>query len=242
MAEAAVSSMTAPRTPAEAAGTPPHGPTRNVRDDSTLAYRPLSQYAIASAVLAIASPLACFDWWLAIIPGCGLALGLVGWLQTASRPDTLAGRPLAIGGAAFSLCCLVGSLTWLSIVYAAELPPGYERIGYDILQPLPGDPPDSVPDSARAADGRDVLLKGYMYPGKQQRGIVEFLLVRDQGDCCFGGNPKLTDRVLVRLADRQGIDFTPRLVKIAGRFTVRPGGAESLDGGVLYHLDQAFTR
>ena len=213
----------------------------DVPEDSG-SYRSLSHYAIASAVLAIASPLACFDWWLAVLPAAGLVLGLMGWMQIASRPDTLAGKPLAMGSAAFAGCCLVGSLTWLSIVYAAELPPGFERIGYDILQPLEGDPPDSVPDSARAVDGKDVLLKGYMYPGKQQRGIVEFLLVRDQGDCCFGGNPKLTDRVLVQLADRQGIDFTPRLVKIAGRFSVLQGGTATIDGGVLYHLDQAFIR
>jgi hypothetical protein len=85
-------------------------------------------------------------------------------------------------------------------------------------------------------------LTGYMYPGSRQRGISDFLLVRDQGDCCFGGNPKITDRVLVRLTDQTGIEFTPRLVKIAGRFRVEPAGAPDLGGGVLYHLDDAFVR
>ena len=90
--------------------------------------------------------------------------------------------------------------------------------------------------------GRDVLLKGYIYPGKQQHGLVQFLLVRDQGDCCFGGNPKITDRVLVQLADPAGIDFTPKLTKVAGRFRVQPAGAADLQGGVLYHLDAARVR
>jgi hypothetical protein len=91
-------------------------------------------------------------------------------------------------------------------------------------------------------DGHRVLLKGYMYPGKQQHGIVQFLLVRDQGDCCFGGNPKITDRVLVQLSDPRGIEFSPRLTKIAGRFVVRPAGNTGIDGGVLYHLEDAFAR
>ena len=71
---------------------------------------------------------------------------------------------------------------------------------------------------------------------------MQFLLVRDQGDCCFGGNPKITDRVLVTLGDTHGIDFTPRLVKIAGQFTIRPAGSPEIDGGVLYHLEDAFVR
>jgi hypothetical protein len=87
-----------------------------------------------------------------------------------------------------------------------------------------------------------VLLKGYMYPGSQQNGILQFLLVRDQGDCCFGGNPKITDRVLVQLQDTKSIAFSPRLTKIAGRFEVRPTGSAALDGGVLYHLEDAVAR
>jgi hypothetical protein len=39
-----------------------------------------------------------------------------------------------------------------------------------------------------------------------------------------------------------GIDFSPRLIKIAGRFVIRPMGAPGLDGGVLYHLEDAFAR
>ena len=69
--------------------------------------------------------------------------------------------------------------------------------------------------------------------------------MRDQGDCCFGGNPKITDRVLVQLKDPKhptGIDFSPRLTKIAGRFVIRPMGAPGLDGGVLYHLEDAVAR
>ena len=67
--------------------------------------------------------------------------------------------------------------------------------------------------------------------GQQQQGLVQFLLVRDQGDCCFGGNPKITDRVLVQLADPAGTEFSPRLTKVAGRFRVQPAGTADLTGG-----------
>ena len=205
-------------------------------------YRALSGVAVAAAALAALSPLAFFDWWLAAVPVLAIMLGVAALGDIARRPRELAGRPLAIGATLVAATCLGGGLARLAAVYAAELPPGFERIAYTLLQPAEGDPPDAIPDAARALDGRDVLLKGYMYPGSQQRGIVQFLLVRDQGDCCFGGNPKITDRVNVSLADPRGIEFTPGLVKIAGRFHVRPAGAPDAGGGVLYHLDAAERR
>ena len=205
-------------------------------------YRTLSGVAVAALGVAVLAPLAFVDWWLAAVPAVGLVLAGVALRDVAARPDVLTGRGLALVAAGLSAACLSGGLAYRTVVYRAELPPGHVRLGYALLQPAPGDPPLAVPASARAVHGRDVLLKGYMYPGKQQRGIVQFLLVRDQGDCCFGGNPKITDRVLVELADSGGVEFTPRLVKVAGRFRVEPAGAPELGGGVLYHLDQARVR
>jgi len=205
-------------------------------------YRAIGGSLVAAAVLGLLSPLAFLDWWLAIVPVLGIVLGIVAWREIAARPTELGGKPLAGAAIMVSAGALVGGLAYQSVVYARELPPGFVRATYALLQPLPGDPPTAIPDSARELDGRDVLLKGYMYPGSRQEGIVQFLLVRDQGDCCFGGNPKITDRVLVQLRDKKGIEFSPRLRKIAGRFAVRPTGTAALDGGVLYHLEDAVVR
>ena len=213
--------------------------------DAEGSYRAVAGTAIAAAVTAALSPLAFFDWSLAVVPAVGIVLGAMAYRTIAQRPDVFIGRPLAIGAIVLSAVSLVAGLITLSRAYAAELPDGYERLNYGLLQPLPGDPSDAVPDTARTMDGRNVLLKGYIYPGKQQTGITQFLLVRDQGDCCFGGNPKITDRVLVQLKDPshpKGIDFSSRLTKIAGRFAIRPMGASGMDGGVLYHLEDAFAR
>ena len=213
--------------------------------DAEGSYRAVAGTAIAAAVAAALSPLAFFDWSLAVVPVVGIVLGAMAYRTITQRPDVFTGRPLAIGAIVVSAVSLVAGLVTLSRAYAAELPEGYERLNYGLLQPLPGDPSDAVPDTARTMDGRNVLLKGYIYPGKQQTGITQFLLVRDQGDCCFGGNPKITDRVLVQLKDPshpKGIDFSSRLTKIAGRFAIRPMGASGMDGGVLDHLEDAFAR
>ena len=208
-------------------------------------YRAVAGTAIAACVTALLSPLGFLDWWLLIVPLAAIVLGVLACRTIRARPDVFIGMRLAVGAVAVSVASLAGGIVKLSLAYAAELPPGYERIHYGLLQPVAGDPPGTIPDTARGIDGHDVLLKGYMYPGKQQRQIAQFLLVRDQGDCCFGGNPKITDRVLVQLRDPEhpgGIDFSARLVKVAGRFVIRPTGSAGLDGGVLYHLEDARVR
>jgi hypothetical protein len=210
-----------------------------VADDS---YRAVSGVTVAAAALALLSPLAFLDWWLAVVPLFGIVLGGVALRDIALRPAEVTGRGFSLAAIAVSAMAFVGGLGYQTYVYATELPPGFERLNYAMLQPLPGDPATAVPDSAMEMSGRNVLLKGYMYPGKQQQGITQFLLVRDQGDCCFGGNPKITDRVLVTLSDAKGIGFSSRMRKIAGRFVVRPTGTAVLDGGVLYHLEDANVR
>ena len=215
---------------------------REAGPDAAEAYRAVAGAAIAAGAVALISPLAFLGWWFVAVPVIGMVLAVVALRDIARRPLDLTGRPLAIAALAVSAVVLAAGIAWLASVYAAELPEGYERLSYAMLQPEEGEPPNAVPDAARRLDGRRVLLKGYIYPGKQQHGLVQFLLVRDQGDCCFGGNPKITDRVLVQLADPAGIDFSPQLTKVAGRFRVQPAGAAELDGGVLYHLDEGFLR
>jgi len=206
------------------------------------AYRAISGAAIAAAAVATVSPVAFFGWSLAAVPLIGAVLAGIALRDIAARHPLLTGRPLAIVSLLVSLVVLAASVASHAHEYATELPEGFERLSYADLQPAEGEAATRVPDPARAMDGRNVLLKGYIYPGKQQHGLVQFLLVRDQGDCCFGGNPKITDRVLVQLSDPAGIDFTPKLTKVAGRFRVQPMGTADLQGGVLYHLDAASVR
>ena len=60
-----------------------------------------------------------------------------------------------------------------------------------------------------------MFLKGYAFPGRERHGIKNFVLVRDNLQCCFGGNPKLTDMVEVKLAGNLAMDFTTNLRRVA---------------------------
>jgi hypothetical protein len=193
--------------------------------------------------VAVLSPLAFLNWSLVAVPVIGLVLAGVALRDVTHRSEAVTGLGLARGAMAGSAVVLAAAVASHAITYVNELPEGFERVHYGLLQPLPGDPPTAIPETATDLDGKDILLKGYMYPGARQRGITEFVLCRDQGDCCFGGDPKLTDRVLVPIADPdKALEYTQRLVKIAGRFRVEPAGAPELGGGVIYHIDDAVAR
>ncbi len=206
-------------------------------------YRALSTPAVASLALGILSALALLDWLLLLIPVAALALGLLALRQISQRREEYTGRKLAIAGTGLALVFGIAGAGWLSYSYATEVPEGYNRISYADLQPYQGDPPDRAPIEAKALEGKQVFIKGYVYPGQRQEGITRFLLVRDQGECCFGGNPKVTDRILVSLNDPKGFRFSNKLFKVAGMFHVMPPeSAVDAKGAVLYRLDDATLR
>jgi len=205
-------------------------------------YRALSTPAVASLVLGVLSALALLDWWLALIPFSALVLGLVALRKIRSQPQEYTGRGVAQFGIVLAIVFWLGGFGRLGYIHATEVPAGYNRVDYSLLQPQPDDPPNAIPPEAKELDGKKIFIKGYIYPGLRKDGITEFLLVRDQGTCCFGGNPKITDRIQVALAPgSKGFEFTSNLFKIAGKFRItEPKQAIDAKGIVFYHLDEAI--
>lgn len=205
------------------------------------AYRTLSTAAVASFVLGVLSILALLDWWLALIPIAGVTLGIMALRNIRKQPQEYTGRGVAIAGITLGILFCLGGFGRLTYNYATEVPDGYERVDYSLLQPQPDDPPVSIPPEAKALDGKKIFIKGYVYPGMKKEGIMQFLLVRDNGTCCFGGNPKITDRIQVSLSEGKGITYSQGLFKIAGTFHITPPrDAVDAKGIVFYHLDEAI--
>jgi hypothetical protein len=201
-------------------------PERESPAEPAFAYRAPSVSAVVAAGLGVLSVLALFDWWLAAFPFAGVVLAL--YARREIDPFWAVGW------------------SWLGFVYATEVPEGYLRIGYGQLQPDRGNPDELFPPSAKELDGRKVFVKGYVYPTISQHGIREFLLVRDSGSCCFGGNPKITDRIQVRLAEGRTMSYTGYMRRLTGVFRINPAaqvhGTQNVPGGVIYHLEEAEVR
>jgi hypothetical protein len=72
-----------------------------------------------------------------------------------------------------------------------------------------------------ALDGQSVRLRGFILPSFQQTGIKQFVLVRDNMECCFGPGAALYDCVYVEMAPGKSADFTIYPVAVEGVFHVK---------------------
>lgn len=76
-------------------------------------------------------------------------------------------------------------------------------------------------DSINDLVGKKIRIRGYIRPSFQQDGIRQFILVRDNQECCFGPGAALFDCVLVKMEKGKSTSFTVRPVAVEGTFTVK---------------------
>ena len=77
-------------------------------------------------------------------------------------------------------------------------------------------------DDIKSLDKTDIKLRGYILPTSvfSQKGIKQFVLVRDNKECCFGPGAAIYDCVMVQMAEGHTTDFQTRLVTVSGKFHV----------------------
>ncbi len=188
------------------------------------AYKPISPLAPVSLLLGICA----LSGLLSVL---GLIFGLfgfaLGWvcLQQIKRADGgLGGLKLARSGVFLSAILFVSGLGLHIYWYQTELPEGYQRVNFsqDISRKgfvIEDNRPRMHPD-VQALDGQKLFVKGYMYPIGQEQGLTDFILCRDNGQCCFGGQPKLTDMIKVKM-ETGTATYSTGMVSVAGVFRLR---------------------
>jgi hypothetical protein len=102
-----------------------------------------------------------------------------------------------------------------------------------------GDPYDSSVLTAKVKqlDGKPINIRGYILPSFQQSGIKQFVLVRDNMECCFGPGALLHDCILVEMIAPATANFTVRPVSVEGTFTIHELKGPDGKHLAIYHLD-----
>jgi hypothetical protein len=90
---------------------------------------------------------------------------------------------------------------------------------------------DMVTDSIEDLSKKKVRLRGWILPSSvyRQDGIREFVLVRDNLECCFGPTAAIYDCVIIEMVKGETADFTTRIIQVEGEFAVKE--YEYPDGG-----------
>ena len=97
----------------------------------------------------------------------------------------------------------------------------FDDIKFDMEKGAPWDR-KLLTDQINQLASRKIRIRGYILPGFQERGITQFVLVRDNMECCFGPGAALYDCILVTMKSGKSTDYTVRPVTVDGEFEIEP--------------------
>ena len=80
---------------------------------------------------------------------------------------------------------------------------------------------------------KKIKIRGFMLPSSvfQTKGIKQFVLVRDNKECCFGPGAAIYDCVMVEMASDKTTDFSERVMTVSGNMTIDTETYQYPDGG-----------
>jgi hypothetical protein len=170
---------------------------------------------------------------MAPLAGCGGAGTPSGTPPTRApsppAPDSTAGAP-AVTGAQSSAQQPPAPAPQPAPPDTAVSDISFDDIKLDLAKGAPFTP-EALTPRVRELERRRVRIRGYILPSFQQTGLTQFVLVRDNLECCFGPGAALHDCVVVRMAPGKTADFSIRPVAVTGVFRV-----EELRGPAGGHL------
>lgn len=183
------------------------------------------------------------------IPIVGLIASLYALRSIASAPDVYSGAQMATAGAVLSAFFLVIGVGYSGYIHATEVPDGYNRTSFIAMKPTEQDEVDRnfipVDIQEYITSGKPIFIKGFIRPDsiKFKQNLTDFLLVRDNNQCCFGDLSKVRyfDQIQVELDPGLTTDFNRGLFRVGGRLTIGPGDPE-IQTPITYKLAADYVK
>jgi hypothetical protein len=209
-------------------------------------YRPIPILAPITLAIGFCSIVG-FVWPECLaVPLAGIVLGVMTCLKIRRSGGEYGGYWIAVMGLILSVGMFTSAAGMHAYTYATEVPDGYERLDFRWLsqqKPIEEDGRLRIADEAKALDGQKVFVKGYMYPQNQNTGLSRFTLCKDTGQCCFGGDPALTDMIAVEFVNKTRANFKQlTLVSVAGTFRAKKVQGKGGALATIYSLEAEYFK
>ncbi|MEM8944471.1 MAG: DUF3299 domain-containing protein [Planctomycetota bacterium] len=94
----------------------------------------------------------------------------------------------------------------------------FDHIKFDIEPDAPFEEAMLTPTINKLFE-RNIRIRGYIYPTLKKNGIKQFILVRDNQECCFGPGAALYDCILVHMKEGKTATYSIRPVAVEGDFS-----------------------
>jgi hypothetical protein len=161
----------------------------------------------------------------------GLALAAVGilvsigsYLQIRASKGQLSGGKMAILGGLLSAVFLALGTSIMISDYKAELPPGYQRVNFPRQiaekQFVTVDGQREIHPDVQPFVDQPIFVKGWIWQTASYDS--GFVLLKDNGKCCFGGSPAPNDMIHVLFEDAELVQNMTGLVAVAGVLRANP--------------------
>lgn len=181
---------------------------------------------------------------LLALPLAALAVSAWALASVRANRDTTTGSGIALAGVVLSALFLVVGSAYGGYVYATEVPEGYTRTSFQEMRPSDDDieSREPIPPAIQEliTGESPVFLKGYIRPDSTPitTNVSEFLLVRDNNQCCFGDITKVMfyDQIMVTLREGLTVDASLKLFRVGGRLSVRQGNTAIGEPPLVYTL------
>ena len=203
-------------------------------------YVPMTPLAPVAALMGLGGLVVFYDFLGIPVAVFALILSLVAVRTIRKSEGSVGGMGLALIGLTLSSLSVVGGTVKFAVDYSTECPEGYERVNFprQIAERefiYIGGKRAVQPDVQELLD-REIFLKGYMYQTRSTRNRRDFVLLKDSGECCFGGDPAPNDMIQVSLADDlPAVNFSAfQMVSVAGILRADPAAPE---GQAVYTME-----
>lgn len=212
-------------------------------DAMDFSYRPVPVIAPVAFILGVSSLLALISEFAVLIAFFGIAFGAVATWKIRKSNGAYGGKIWATVGLFASVIFFFGGIGTHVYAYMTEVPEGYQRVSFvrDISakefvyeQGVRKLHPDVAP-----LDGQKIFIKGWMWGTQKNTGLTDFVLLKDNGQCCFGGNPKPFDMMHVIMEGGKTTDKFDGMVSIAGVLSCDPDGKKKQDA--VYILKASYV-
>ncbi len=202
------------------------GQSSDGEDFDYIPVSPWAPIALCLGLLGLTGFIGIFGLYVAFF---GIFIGIAAIARIRASDGFVKGAGIAAVGLVLSIASFVLGSAKMAHAYSTEVPEGFARVNF------PKDVAEKQfvtingfrklhPDVASLI-GTKVYLKGFMWATQDTEGLTRFILLKDNGECCFGGKPKSHDYIFVTLASF-GKDERPPLSYRASGLAVKELSAE----------------
>lgn len=192
----------------------------NSHESDDFDYIPVSPWGPIALVVGVVSLSGFYGMFGLGVAAVGVILGIVAVLRIREGAGTVKGTWFAVLGLVISTLCLTLGSAKMAYAYSTECPEGFRRVNFprEIAEKqfvYIGATRKLHPDVAPLI-GTKVFLKGFMWMTQKSEGLTEFILLKDNGECCFGGKAQPYDMMLIKLQDGLTTRAYTGMVAVAG--------------------------